>query len=96
MNYIKNINLEVNLLRKHLFKHLLVIFIFTIIYQKFAKIYGTKEDKENFENFENTLYFTTVTHFTIGYGDISPKSKMLKRLVILHIIVAFLLATSVF
>jgi hypothetical protein len=79
-----------SMVEKHLLKHLICIIFFTILYLEITKIYGSEEDKKNFSEFENTLYFTTVTHFTIGYGDLSPQSKMLKRLVILQIISAFL------
>jgi len=80
-----------SIFEKHLLKHIICIIFFTILYLEITKNYGSEEDKKNFSEFENTLYFTTVTHFTIGYGDLSPESKMLKRIVILQIITAFLL-----
>ncbi len=34
------------------------------------------------------LYFSTVTTFTVGYGDISPKDEILKYLVMLKIVLS--------
>lgn len=39
----------------------------------------------------DTLYHTIVTHASIGYGDISPKSKRARILASIHILITFLL-----
>ena len=74
---------------KFLVWHLLVIVVFTLIYMNMSPSYGTDEDKENYANFTDSLYYTTITHFTIGFGDITPKSKVLRALTMLQIIIAF-------
>ena len=71
--------------------HLITIAIFSVIYFYATKKTGTKKDKENFSSYENTVYYTTITHFTVGFGDISPESKTLKRLTMLQILLAFYL-----
>ena len=72
-----------------LLHHLVLIFIFSNIYYITAKKYGSKEDKENFTNYSDSLYYTTITHFTVGFGDISPKSKILKYLTMIQVILAY-------
>ena len=78
---------QMNILSVHLF----IIFLFSLIYYFTSIKFGTKKDKENFSTYENTLYYTTITHFTVGFGDISPESKLLKRITMLQILVAFLI-----
>jgi hypothetical protein len=34
------------------------------------------------------LYFSTVTTFTVGYGDITPKNEILKYLVMFKIVLS--------
>tara|TARA_B100000073_G_C23732599_1_gene571325 strand:+ start:2337 stop:2609 length:273 start_codon:yes stop_codon:yes gene_type:complete len=74
---------------KFLPTHLLVIVAFSLIYMMMAPSHGTDEDKENYSNFADTLYYTTITHFTIGFGDVTPKSKLLRALTMLQVVLAF-------
>ena len=53
--------------------------------------YENENDIKKFSNYDQCLYFTFVTHFTVGFGDISPQSTLLRRLCMLHIFLAFLL-----
>ena len=69
--------------------HIIAIVIFAIIYYKVAQIKGTKKDKENFANFQDSLYYTTITHFTVGFGDISPESSLMRKLTMAQVLVAF-------
>ena len=72
--------------------HLVAIIVFSILYYILAvgNLVGDEED-ERFTNYGSTLYYTIVTHFTIGYGDISPKSAILRLLCCVQIFTAFLL-----
>ena len=74
-----------------LFVHIVTIIIFSIIYYFTAPSKGSKKDKENFKSYESSLYYTTITHFTVGFGDISPESPTLRRLTMLQVLLAFFL-----
>ena len=72
--------------------HILAIILFSFLYYILAK-YRILDNIEytQFANYGTTLYFTIVTHFTIGYGDIVPTSTILRILVCCQILFAFLL-----
>jgi len=74
--------------------NLLLICVFSIIYNYVAINYGNDNDKKNFESYENCFYFTIVTQFSIGYGDIVPSSNIMKRFSIIHILLVFLILVS--
>ncbi len=44
-----------------------------------------------FEKYFDRLYFSIVTGTTLGFGDIYPKTKLTKLLVILHLVILFLI-----
>jgi uncharacterized membrane protein len=52
-----------------------------------AKAPPGADDSEDV-SFTDMLYFSTVTTFTIGYGDITPKTNEVKILVIIKIILS--------
>ena len=70
--------------------NLIIILFFTYFYKQAAKYYGTKMEKKNFKTMEDCFYFTIITHFGVGFGDIVPESKIMKRLCMLQIILVFL------
>lgn len=76
---------------KLLFSHIITIILFSIIYYYIAPIKGSKKDQENFKNMEDSIYYTTLTHFTIGFGDIAPESQIMRKLTILQVLIAFIL-----
>ena len=66
-----------------------IIAIFSVI-----NFFLSKADKKAFfSNKEFTpldaVYFTTITHFTIGYGDYYPTSPIAKILTIAHVILTW-------
>jgi len=71
--------------------HIILIIIFTIIFNLYSPYSDNEEDKKNFSSFFQTFYFTTVTHFTVGFGDITPKSNVLRSVTMCHMFLTFLL-----
>ena len=74
----------------HFPHHIIIIIVFTFLYYQFQ----TGEDKELFKNPEEALYFTLINHFTVGLGDIAPKSMRLRRLCMLQVLLAFIFFTT--
>jgi|TARA_Y100000588_G_C14133492_1_gene872761 uncharacterized membrane protein len=66
--------------------HIIIIISFAFLYYNCA---SDKKELEKFSSFESSLYFSCTTHFTIGFGDITPTSKLMRRLTMLHAVLAF-------
>lgn len=49
------------------------------------------ECKDDKVSFTDLLYYSTVTVFTVGYGDISPKSNILKYIVIFKLFISYII-----
>ena len=64
-----------------MFSFTLAFFIFGFDHTKWNGI-DEAEDDTWWKKMFNRFYFTTITYSTIGYGDISPKSKFLRFLTI--------------
>ena len=77
-------------LNRFLPHHIVIFLIFAILYY----ILKQPEDEESLQTIEDALYFSIVTHFTVGFGDISPKSKVLRRLSMIQILLAFMFFAS--
>ena len=75
--------------------HLCVILIFAVLYHIIATIYGNEIEKKEFSHIEKSLYYSLVTHSTIGYGHTETYSLLLKRVNMLHIAIIIILYTSV-
>ncbi len=71
--------------------HILMILVFTVIYYYAAKEYGTQRDKNAYRTWEDCLYYTSLTHFTVGLGDIAPQSHFLRNITIAQVLGAFTL-----
>jgi len=69
--------------------HLLLIIFFSVVVYFYAPYSDNEDDKKNFDRFFSTVYFTTVSHFTVGFGDITPKGTFLRLITMIHIILAF-------
>ena len=87
----------VDFFKQHLFRgfmllNLVLVMIFTIIY----KLVSMGDDKAFSSplDFMDALYFAVVTQSTVGYGDISPKSKTSKSCVMLHITLVIALTVN--
>ena len=86
-------NLINEILTRNIFlkNHIFIVIIYSLVYYYLAhtKRFGTNED-DRFKTYTNSLYYTIVTHFTIGYGDISPKTRTFKMLCCTQILCAFM------
>lgn len=78
----------------YVYVNLLLIFIFSLIYW----YYGTSENltfgsqfgyNDNI-SYLSALYFSCTTHSTVGYGDITPKSKFMQFIITIHLIILIL------
>lgn len=84
-----NSNININ---NYLLTQLIIICFFSIIYY-ITDLYNN--DAETlFENYFDCIYFTIVSHFTVGYGDITPKSKLHKGITMIHIVIAFIISSN--
>jgi voltage-gated potassium channel len=84
-------NLKIQILAYKIIALILLIVFFSLIffYSYSSKTnWNIKCDKECGKedvSFTDMVYFCTVTGFTVGYGDISPKDNTLRYLVMLKI-----------
>ena len=91
---IENFNNKGLILIKKFIVVILLIIIFSLIFYNY---YGNKSNwninesnldincEDEHVSLSDMFYFTTVTSFTIGYGDITPKTNPVKYLVMLKI-----------
>ena len=70
--------------------HILIVLVFSVIYYYLQ----VKEEGDSLKSLEEALYFSVVNHFTVGFGDITPKSKRLRRLCMIQILLAFIFFMS--
>lgn len=67
-----------------------------IVYLIFTYLYTTLSDNDFITNSSiskdyNRYYYSAITHTTIGFGDISPKSTKCKLITMAHVFTVFLL-----
>jgi hypothetical protein len=65
------------------------MFLYYLISKRYPNSFNYP--KENLTLFDS-LYLSSVNHSTLGYGDITPKRKLAKTLVIIHILLVFFIA----
>ena len=68
-----------------LFLNLIIYLLFTIIYVKNKNNFNKKQLSNN-----DILYYSLVTHTTVGYGDIYPVTTQGKYITSLHILIVFI------
>ena len=76
---------------KFILHNIILLLLFTFIYKHMADNYGNVAEKKNFKKYENSFYYTCVTQFGVGYGDIVPQTKYMKRCCMIHILLVFLI-----
>jgi len=90
LKLIKNTNRDN--IQDYLLTQLIVIILFSIIYYITNRFQD--EEERLFESYFDCIYFTIVTHFTVGYGDISPKTKLHRTITMFQIITAFIVSDN--
>lgn len=71
-----------------------------ILYAIYATIYARLDAKTNFNGVDGPMsrstiaYFTAVSQSSTGYGDISPKSDLARRIVTSHVVLTWALLTT--
>ena len=91
-------NRNLNRVLKKLLLALLLTYIITIyMYYYYADVkywnYPLNYDKENSNKltFNDIFYFLIISFFTVGYGDFSPKHRILKFITILYLSISFMI-----
>ena len=93
INYLKTFNKSII----KIFAIIILIIFFSLIFYNYysSKTYWNITCNDDCEkedvSLTDMLYFCTVTGFTVGYGDITPKDKILRYLVMLKIILTSLI-----
>jgi hypothetical protein len=82
------------LLLKIVLLTLWILFCSYILYIFFRQKsnWNISSEDENL-SFTDFLYFSTVTSFTVGYGDISPKTNLLKYIVMFKIYISYIIVS---
>lgn len=73
--------------------HVSLIVAFTTICWLFSRITKDDVERETFSNLHNCVYYGIITHFTVGFGDIVPKSKLYRYLTLVHVVMSAFLFT---
>ena len=87
---IKSIPLKILII---FFVHFIIIFLFSII----NHFYLSPDDFNGGNTitcYNDTLYHTIITHASIGYGDISPKTNQARLVASIHVIIVFMLIVT--
>jgi hypothetical protein len=79
----------------YIYVNLFLILLFSLIYW----YYGTPDnltfnsqfaDEQNNICYLSALYFSCTAHSTVGFGDITPKSRFMQTIVIIHLTILIL------
>lgn len=73
-----------------LFLHFLVILIFSVIYYYYL-IPEDFNSSDTLKGYIDTLYHTIITHASVGYGDIYPKTRRARLITMCHVILVIAL-----
>jgi len=77
-----------------LLAHIVLFFIFFFInffLMKYKRSCWNGILEDDCETIIDSFYYTTATHTSIGFGDITPKNKKIKIITSLHMIMSFFL-----
>lgn len=72
--------------------NIILVFVFTIAYKMAHELIPDSFNTKL--SFSETFYFTCVTNFTLGYGDVLPTNVITKTLVCIHVFLFWLIMTA--
>ena len=97
MNYLytilKNEHQSILSKKNKVILHVALIIFFTTACWVLSRFSDMEEERETFSDFHNCVYYGVITHFTVGFGDIVPKSKLYRYLTLFHVMLTALLFT---
>ena len=68
---------------------IIVVILFSFITFYTYEHYNFKNTKNLKDKIINSVYFSTVTQFTLGYGEITPQTNLTKTINIVHNFIAY-------
>lgn len=77
-------------IQNYLLNHVFAIIIFISLYS--IAFYNDKTSFNGAKNYLDIIYFTTTTHSSAGYGDITANTPYTKIIVIFHQLIMILLS----
>ena len=75
--------------------NVIIVILFAEMYWFIDQTGENKGEHFGLESPVDAYYFSTVTSSSVGYGDVLPKSKKAKMLVIFHIMTMFLIVLPI-
>lgn len=81
-------------LKSLVMNHILCIFGFFFLYS--LLFWNNKENFTKAKNIQDILYFTTSTHSSTGYGDITATTTLSKMVTVLHHFTIIILTVQFF
>jgi hypothetical protein len=91
------IHLNIPNLKGFILAHLIIVLFFAvfyyIIYITQTSAFEYKNAQHNYKqlSFFDFIYFSLITHATVGYGDIVPSNVLSKIITMAHIIIVIIL-----
>jgi len=84
----------------YIFIILIIFWLLLVLFCKDGDIHFNGLNKENDSTISdklfNRFYFSTVTLTTLGYGDISPKSRTARTITLVFVLIIFLTLSTTF
>ena len=90
--HMKKIEKVFSKFKDKLIYNIIATFIFSIIYYIIGRI-----DKDAFSQelfYSEALYFASTTNFTLGFGDVLPKSNLARFVVVIHSILFYVITIA--
>ena len=77
-----------NNIKTILITHFSIILLFAVIYRHISNN-STSFSDSNKMTFFDSIYYSTITHTTVGFGDIYPKTNLARFVCMIHVLLVF-------